>query len=73
MEFQQAYGYPGKRKTFLPALKLKVKRHKLKCNGSQFETITFIEYASRAKIIFAGKLRNPYFCHIFGMEMQFFF
>jgi hypothetical protein len=27
---------------------------------------------SRAKIIFAGKLRNPYFCHIFGMERQFF-
>ena len=26
----------------------------------------------RAKIIFAGKLRNPYFCHIFGMERQFF-
>ena len=25
-----------------------------------------------AKIIFAGKLRNPYFCHIFGMERQFF-
>ena len=45
MEFQQAYGYPGKRKTFLPALKLKVKRHKLKCNGSQFVTITFIKYA----------------------------
>ena len=22
----------------------------------------------RAKIIFAGKLRNPYFCDIFGME-----
>ena len=25
----------------------------------------------RAKIIFAGKLRYPYFCHIFGMERQF--
>ena len=26
-----------------------------------------------AKIIFGGKLRNPYFCHIFGMERHFFF
>ena len=26
-----------------------------------------------AKIIFGGKLRNPYFCHIFGMENQIFF
>ena len=25
-----------------------------------------------AKIIFAGKLRNPYFCHIFGKERNFF-
>ena len=25
-----------------------------------------------AKIIFGGKLRNPYFCHIFGMESPFF-
>ena len=26
----------------------------------------------RAKIIFAGKLRNPYFWHTFGMERPFF-
>ena len=26
----------------------------------------------RAKIIFGGKLRNPNFCHIFGMERLFF-
>jgi hypothetical protein len=25
----------------------------------------------RAKIIFGGKLRSPYFCHIFGMERPF--
>ena len=29
--------------------------------------------SKRAKIIVGGKLRNPYFCHIFGMERQFFF
>ena len=28
---------------------------------------------TRAKIIFGGKLRNPYFCHIFGMERPMFF
>jgi hypothetical protein len=28
---------------------------------------------SWAKIIFGGKLRNPYFCHIFGMERPFLF
>ena len=32
-----------------------------------------VSQGRRAKIIFAGKLRNPYFCHIFGMERQFFF
>ena len=26
----------------------------------------------RPKIIFGGNLRNPYFCHIFGMECHFF-
>ena len=31
-----------------------------------------IMYWTRAKIVFAGKLRNPSFCHIVGMERPFF-
>ena len=46
---------------------------------NNLKTVTFIAYkcskickyyAYRAKKI-GGKLRNPYFCHIFGMKMQF--
>ena len=32
----------------------------------------WMSWQQRAKIIFGGKLRNPYFCHIFGMERPFF-
>ena len=37
-----------------------------------FEPLKGFRCPSGFRKVTAGKLRNPYFCHIFGMERQFF-
>ena len=52
-----------------PPLPILIKFYK-SALGFQLPEILYLEHRW-AQIIFGGKLRNPYFCHIFGMERPF--